>query len=82
MLSGRDFRIKHKEKRRGLKKLACCYCGKLFSHRISEHLRHMHAEEDVAKALAQKGHDRTRALSIIKNKVNFKDNVKMLEKDR
>ncbi len=64
--------------------LACEYCGKLLSHRISEHFQHCHIEKpEVAKAYCHPpGQKRNMALALLKNKGNFRYNVKILAKGR
>ncbi len=60
--------------------MACVYCEKLMTHRISEHLQHCHIEEsEVAKAYGYPpGRKGNMALALLKNKWNLKYNVKIL----
>ena len=72
--------LNQKEKK---KKLACYYCDKILSHRISEHLNIMHAGEiEVARAFSKKGRERKMALLLLKNKGNFKHNIRVLKGEK
>jgi hypothetical protein len=65
------------------KKLACYYCGKLYNHRIWQHIEAVHDDEaDVCKAAAMKGKEKDEAVAMLKNMGNYKYNIAVLSEEK
>lgn len=62
------------------KRLSCLYCGQLYKHRITQHLRIMHSnEKEVAQADAKQNEEEKKlGFARIKNLGNYKHNLNVL----